>query len=68
MLYLLGVYGLVIIVVFLPIAFFYSVVGVSWLAVAAIRFLLQYFCPIRTEFLSKPNQSAPTNALHTRTV
>jgi hypothetical protein len=58
MLYLLGVYALVVIIVFLPIVFFYIVIGVSWVTLAAVRLLVQHVknaSAIWTDFLSKPH-------------
>ena len=58
MLYLLGVYGLVVVAVFLPIVFFYIVAGLSWLALAAVRFLVQYAknaAAALSDLLSKPH-------------
>ena len=57
MLYLLGVYGLVVIAVFLPIVFLYIVAGLSWITLAAVRFLVQYVknvAAVRSDLLSKP--------------
>ena len=56
MLYLLGVYGLVVVVVFMPILFFYIIAGMSWLILAAVRFLVQHAKTVvtpQTDFLSK---------------
>jgi hypothetical protein len=56
MLYLFGVYGLVVIAVFLPILLLYIVAGVSWLVLAATRALLshaQHIFAVQLDFLSK---------------
>ena len=56
MLYLLGVYGLVVVVVFMPILLVYSIAGMFWLTLAVVRFLVQHMKTVftaQTDFLSK---------------
>ena len=56
MLYWLGVYSFVVIAVLLPFVLLYTVVVLSWLGVAAIRFL----APIRIAFSRKQTVSHGT--------
>jgi len=56
MVYWLGVYSFVVIAVLLPFVLLYTVVVLSWLGVAAIRFL----APIRIAFSRKQTVSHGT--------
>jgi hypothetical protein len=56
MIYLFGVYGLVVIAVFLPVLLLYVVAGICWLALTASRALLthlKHICAAVPDFLSK---------------
>ena len=60
MLYLLGVYGLVVIVVLLPVLLLYALAGISWLVLATVHALLTHLKHIfaaQTDFLSKQHWS-----------
>jgi hypothetical protein len=60
MLYLLGVYGLVVIVVLLPVLLLYALAGISWLVLATVRALrthLEHIFAAQTDFLSKQHWS-----------
>jgi len=54
--YWVGVYALVIVAVFLPFAFLYTIAGVLWLGVTAARFIVRSVnnaWSVRTDFFSR---------------